>query len=175
MNSAKTNKVSGISWLLEHDTGYEDLTDDVLSKRFALIKSTFLGNSEVLKYESDPNYGLLMQAQGFSFYFGNAENQIDYQHLTGAGELFGNHAEHLIMLALFTKSAVSEGLNISLSLCDAFGSLLEYDSFSELFTLLEPLGFNKDELRQFAEAVGLCEQAIDLSALDIVDQEDCFF
>lgn len=169
------NKGSGISWLLENNTSYKDLTDDDLSRRFALVKNTFISNSEVLNYESKPDYGLLMQVQDLSLRFGKGENQIDHQYLTGAGSLFGDNPKHLIMLLLLTKNAVSDGLKLTLSICDSFGSLLEYDSIPELFNLLEPLGFKKDELRQLAEAVGFCEQAIDLSSLNIADQEDYFF
>lgn len=169
------NKGSGISWLLESDTSYKDLTDEELSKRFALVKNTFISKSKALNYESDSNHGLLMQAQDLSLRFGKGENQIDHQHLTGAGSLFGDYPKHLIMLLLLTKNAVSDGLNLNLSICDSFGSLLEYDSIPELFNLLEPLGFNKDKLKQFAEAIGLCEMPINLSTLNIVDQEDYFF
>ncbi len=170
------NSDAGISWLIEQQICRDDLSASDKAKQSSLIADTFYKNKDVLDYESNPLFeDVLISSGDLQITIGNGLNAILNDYFSGGGMLYPEHTKHLIMLLLLQKNAVTEGVHTWITLCNTKGHLIEYDSINELCHLLEPLGFNKDELRSHAEAVGLCEQAINLSALDGVEQEDYFF
>lgn len=178
MTMTSSNKEAKVSWLLHTQRPWDEQvpSEADVSKNLELLYKVFIEHRDTLGYESAPLASKLMDVDGLELSIGVTENAIDSGFLQGAGEIDSSHSKHLVMLLLLERVAMREGFDSNIAFCDAEGNSFPNDSsIPELFNLFEQFGFNKDELRQHAEVIGLCEKAIDLSALNEVEQEDFFF
>ena len=108
------------------------------------------------------------------------EHAIHPGTLEGAGEIRFEHGYRpLLMLALVRKRLKDEfgasQADSALQFVGMDGELLEFNEWSDISAVIEQYGFDPDQVRQDAEAIGLVAKLIRLNEIEVDNVEDCFF
>lgn len=176
-----------INWLLEPA---KDLASVPLRKGF--LTSIFSQSASRLGYRffTDPYEqpsddsgmlpNVLMHTGSFTLKVasGLAENAINPITLEGGGEIRSEHGHKPLLMLLLLQKRWREEFNTSegdaVELCDEQGELLDLSRWDSLAKVAVDAGFDTDQVREDAEAIGLIVPLIRLDKID-VDIDDCFF
>ena len=133
-----------------------------------------------MPYSSWPGYeAVIHDSSGVVLHAGFEERHLNsYINLAtcqGVGEVSIKRGKVLVLLAYLHSRFKANGMELQLCAEENGSSLIEWSSVDDLINRLSVLGFCKETLWQYAEALGLGDQRLDLSLANIGPDAGFYF